>query len=220
MCKCWRLKTFLWITKMVSESSLMLSVLRERLLSDVNSKICDNWDFPGSPVGKTSSSNTEGVNLILVKGLRSHMLFLFCRPVMYDSLWPAGLQHASSPWPPSPVVAQVHVHCISDVIQPSHPLTLSSPSAFNFSQHQGLFQWVSRSHQVTRILEPHFSFSINPSNEYSVFFFSKIDWFDSLLSKELSRVFSSTTVRRHQFFSTLISLWFSSHSHMWLLERP
>ena len=153
MCKCWRLKTFLWITKMVSESSLMLSVLRERLLSDVNSKICDNWDFPGSPVGKTSSSNTEGVNLILVKGLRSHMLFLFCRPVMYDSLWPAGLQHASSPWPPSPVVAQVHVHCISDVIQPSHPLTLSSPSAFNFSQHQGIFQWVSCSHQMTRILE-------------------------------------------------------------------
>ena len=35
---------------------------------------------------------------------------------------------------------QVHVHCISDVIQPSHPLTPSSPSALNLSQHQGLFQ--------------------------------------------------------------------------------
>ena len=195
MCKCWRLKTFLWITKMVSESSLMLSVLRERLLSDVNSKICDNWDFPGSPVGKTSSSNTEGVNLILVKGLRSHMLFLFCRPVMYDSLWPAGLQHASSPWPPSPVVAQVHVHCISDVIQPSHPLTLSSPSAFNFSQHQGLFQWVSSSHQVARVLE----FQLQHQSFQWIFrwFLLVLTDLISLLSRGLSKVSSITTVWKH-----------------------
>ena len=39
--------------------------------------------------------------------------------------------------------AQVHVHCISDAIQPSHPLTPSSPSALNLSQHQGLFPWAS-----------------------------------------------------------------------------
>ena len=49
--------------------------------------------------------------------------------------------------------AQVHVHCISDAIQPSHPLTPSSPSALSLSQHQGLFQWVSCSHQMTKILE-------------------------------------------------------------------
>ena len=36
--------------------------------------------------------------------------------------------------------AQVHVHCIGDAIQPSHPLSPSSPSAFNLSQHEGLFQ--------------------------------------------------------------------------------
>ena len=39
-----------------------------------------------------------------------------------------------------PEFAQVHVHCINDAIQPSHPLTPSSPSALNFSRHQGLFQ--------------------------------------------------------------------------------
>ena len=50
--------------------------------------------------------------------------------------------------------AQVHVHCIGDAIQPSHLLMPSSPSALNLSQHQGLFQWVSCSHQMTKILEP------------------------------------------------------------------
>ena len=49
-----------------------------------------------------------------------------------------------------PKFAQVHVHCIGDVIQPSYPLTPSS-SALSLSQHQGLFQWVSCSCQVTKI---------------------------------------------------------------------
>ena len=57
--------------------------------------------------------------------------------------------------------AQVHVHCISDAIQPSHPLTSSFPSALNLSQHQGLFQWVSWPKYWS------FSFSISPSSEYS-----------------------------------------------------
>ena len=52
-----------------------------------------------------------------------------------------------------PEFAQVHVHWISDVIQPSHPLLPSSSSTFSLSQHQGLFQWVSCSHQVSKVLE-------------------------------------------------------------------
>ena len=52
-----------------------------------------------------------------------------------------------------PEFAQVHVHCISDAFQPSYPLTPFPPSAFNLSQHQGLFQWVSSSHQVAKVLE-------------------------------------------------------------------
>ena len=51
-----------------------------------------------------------------------------------------------------PKFAQVHVHCISDAIQPSYPLMPSS-SSLNLSQHQGLFQWVGCSHQMTKILE-------------------------------------------------------------------
>ena len=51
-----------------------------------------------------------------------------------------------------PKLAQTHVHGVSDAIQPSHPLLFPSPPTFNLSQHQGLFQWVSSSHQVAKIL--------------------------------------------------------------------
>ena len=52
-----------------------------------------------------------------------------------------------------PEFAQIHVHWISDAIQPSHPLSPSSSSAFNLFQHQGLFQWVSSLHQIAKVLE-------------------------------------------------------------------
>ena len=52
-----------------------------------------------------------------------------------------------------PESTQTHVHCVSDAIQPSHPLSSPSPPALNLSQHQGLFQWVSSSHQVAKGLE-------------------------------------------------------------------
>ena len=48
---------------------------------------------------------------------------------------------------------QTHVHWVSDAIQPSHPLSSPSPPALSLSQHQGLFQWVSASHQVAKVLE-------------------------------------------------------------------
>ena len=50
-------------------------------------------------------------------------------------------------------LAQTHVHLVSDAIQPSHLLSSPSPPAFNLSQHQSLFQWVSYSHQVAKVLE-------------------------------------------------------------------
>ena len=52
-----------------------------------------------------------------------------------------------------PEPTQTHVHWLSDAIQPSHPLPSPSPPAFNLSQNQGLFQWVSSSHQVAKVLE-------------------------------------------------------------------
>ena len=64
-----------------------------------------------------------------------------------------------------PEFTQTHVHRVSDAIQPSHPLLSPSFPAPNASQHQSLFQCVSSSHQVAKVLD--FSFSISPSNEYS-----------------------------------------------------
>ena len=52
-------------------------------------------------------------------------------------------------------LAQTHVHQVGEAIQPSHPLSSPSPPAFNLPQHQGLFQWVSSSHQVAKVLEYH-----------------------------------------------------------------
>ena len=53
-----------------------------------------------------------------------------------------------------PESAQTHVHWVSDAIQPSHPLALPAPPAFNLSQVQGFFQWVGSSYQMTKGLEP------------------------------------------------------------------
>ena len=50
-------------------------------------------------------------------------------------------------------LTQTHVHQVGDAIQPSHPLSSPSLPAFNLSQHQGLFKWISSSHQVAKVLE-------------------------------------------------------------------
>ena len=65
-----------------------------------------------------------------------------------------------------------------------------------------------------------FSFSISPSSEYSGLISFRVDWFDLFEIQGLSRVFSSTTVWKQQFFGVQPSLWSDSHIHTWLLEKP
>ena len=86
----------------------------------------------------------------------------------------------------------------------SHPLLPHSPLALNLSQHQGF-----SNESVLHIRWPKywsFRFSISPSNEYSGLISFRMDWLDLLQSKGLSRVFSNTTVQKHQFFSDQLSL--------------
>ena len=102
---------------------------------------------------------------------------LFSRSVVSNSLWPHGQQHARLPCPSlCPWVCSNS--CPSSWW--CHPALSSSvapsPSALSLSQHQGLFQWVSSSHQVAKVL----SFSISLSNEYSGLISFRIDWFDLL----------------------------------------
>ena len=77
-----------------------------------------------------------------------------------------------------PGLAQTHVHWVSDAIQPSHPLSSPSPPAFNLSQCQGLFQWVSSLHQVAKVMS--FSFNISLSNECAGLVSFRMDWLDLL----------------------------------------
>ena len=60
--------------------------------------------------------------------------------------------------------SQTHVHQVGDAIPPSHPLLSPSPPAYNLPQHQGLFQWLSSSHQVTKVLDLQLQPSVLPMN--------------------------------------------------------
>ena len=93
----------------------------------------------------------------------------FSCSVVSNSLRPHVLQHARPPCPsPTPEFTQTHVHWVGDAIQPSHPLSSPSPPALNLSQHQGLFKWLSSSHQVAKVLElqlQHQSFQWTPRTD-------------------------------------------------------
>ena len=75
-----------------------------------------------------------------------------------------------------PEFAPTHIHWVNDAIQPFHPLLPPSPPVLNLSQHQGIFQWVSSSHQVVKVLE--LQLQLNECSGLSSF---RIDWFNLLL---------------------------------------
>ena len=114
--------------------------------------------------------------------------------------------------------SQTHAHWVRSAIQSFHPLLSPSPHAFNLSQHQGLFQWVSSLHQVARYWS--FSFSISPSNEYSGLISLKIDWLDlfavqGTVKSLLQHHSSKASILQHSaFFKS------NSHIHTCLLEKP
>ena len=111
------------------------------------------------------------------------------------------------------------IHWVSDAIHPSHPLSSPSPPAPNpspasesFPMSQ-LFTWGGQSTGVSALA------SVLPKNTQD---WSPLEWTSwiSLQSKGLSRVFSNTTVQKHQFFSTQPSSQSNSHIHTWPLEKP
>ena len=78
----------------------------------------------------------------------------FSFSVLSDSLRPHGLQQPGLPVHHQlPELTQTHVRWVIDATQSSHPLSSPSPPAFNLTQHNGLFQWVSSSQQVAKVLE-------------------------------------------------------------------
>ena len=95
---------------------------------------------------------------------------------------------------------------ISSSVAPSFP-------ALNLSQHWSLFQWVSQSTGASASAS---ALPMNTQDWYPLWLTGLI----SLLFKGLSRVFSNTTVQKHQFFGAQLSLYSKSHIHTWLLEKP
>ena len=108
--------------------------------------------------------------------------------------------------------AQTHVHWFGDSIQPSHslPSLILLPSIFpsisvfsNEKSSIGILAWAS----------------VLPMN-IQEWFSLQLNGLISLQSKGLSRVFSNTTIKKHQFSGAQLSLWSNSHIQTWLLEKP
>ena len=116
-----------------------------------------------------------------------------------------------------PELARIHVYQVSDAIQQSYPLSSPSLPAFNLPQHQVLFHLVSYS--LAKSIGASASASVLPMNIQDWFPLGVTGWM-CLQSKWLPRVFSNTTVEKHQFFGAQLSLWFNSHIHTWPLEKP
>ena len=134
--------------------------------------------FPGSPAGKESACNTGDLDSIpgsersTGEGIRYPHQYsgmensrdcnsIDCIISVTQSCPPlCDPMDCSMPGFPVhhqlPELAQTHGHWVSDAIQPSHPLSFPSPTAFNLSKHQGLFQGVSYSLQVAKVLELQF----------------------------------------------------------------
>ena len=139
------------------------------------------------------------------------------RPTLWDPM------NCSTPGLPVhhqlPEFTQTQVHRVSDAIQPSHPLSSPSPPAPSPSQHQSLFQgvnsfsWGGQSTGISALA----SFLPNKSQGWSP---SEWTGWISLQSRGLSRVFSNTTVQKHQFFGTQLFSQSNSHIHTWPQEKP
>ena len=161
------------------------------------------------------AESEEKLKSLLMKVKEEHES-QFSRSVMSNSLrppWTAA--HQPSLFITNSCCSNSCSH-VTDAIQQSHHLFFTSPPAFNLSQNQGLFQWVSSLHQVSKVSA---SASVLPMNIQDWFSLGLTCWI-SLQSKGLSRVFSNTTVQKHQFFGAQVSSWSNSHIHTWLLGKP
>ena len=145
---------------------------------------------------------------------------LFSHSVVPDSLRPHGLQHSRPPCP-SPTPRACSNTC--PLGQWCHPTISSSvipfsscPQSIPASQSFPMNQFFASSSQSIGVSAP---ISVLPMNTQDWF---PLGWIGciSLQSNGLSRVFSNTTVPKHQLFGTQLTLWSNSHIHTWLLEKP
>ena len=157
---------------------------------------------------KDISERQEGLKLFVVQSL-SHVWLCnpwteVCQASLFFAISQSLLKHMS-----------VDSGMLSNHLILCHPLLLLLPIFPSI----GIFSNESSSHQGPKHIGVLALASVLPMNIQ--------DWFPSgltallsLQSEGLSKVFSNTTVQKHQFFSTQLSLWSNSHIHTWLLEKP
>ena len=172
----------------------------------------ENWKFNCVPkrLNTLSLPFSQKICLIHLPSVQ------FICSVMSNSLQPHESQHARPPCPsPTP-----GVHPNSwPLSRWCHPAISSSVVPFlllpTIPPSISLFQWANFSHQVAKVLE------LQPQHQNTQDW-SPLRWTSwiSLQSRGLARVFSCTTVQKHQFFGTQLSSQSNSHIHTWLLEKP
>ena len=146
----------------------------------------------------------------------------FSHSVMSESLWPHGLQHSKPPCPsPTPRVYSnlcpfsrwCHPTISSSVVPLSSPIqSLPASGSFQMSQF-----FASGGQSIS------FSFSISPSNEHPGLISFRMDSpkvGSPCSPRDSSRVFSNTTLQKHQFFGAQLSSQSNSHIHTWPMENP
>jgi len=159
----------------------------------------------------------------MITWLLFFLLFLkdqFSRSVVSDSLLPHESQHARPPCPPptpgvhsnSPPLSRWCHPAVSSSVIPFSSCPQSFPASRSFPMSQ-LFASDSQSIGISA------STSVLPMNTQDWYPLGWTGWI-SLQSKGLSRVFSNTTVQKHQFFGAQLSSQSNSHIHTWLLEKP
>ena len=143
---------------------------------------------------------------------------LFSCQVVSDSLQPMDYSTLGFPVRHQlPELDQIHVHWVGDTIQPSHPLLSPSPPAFIFPSIR-IFSNESVLWSGGPSIGASASASFLPRNIQDCFPLGLIGLI-SLQSKGLSRIFSNTTIEKHQFFSIQLSLWSNSRIHTWQLAK-
>ena len=146
-------------------------------------------------------------------------MYLSISSVMSNSLWPHGLQHARLPCPSPTSVACSNSCPLSRWCHPTISSSVvpfsSSPQSFTTSGSFPMSQFFTSGSQSIAVSA---STSVLPMNTQDC---SPLGWtgWISLQPKGLSRVFSNTTVQKHQFFHTQLSLYANSHIHTWPLEK-
>ena len=171
---------------------------------------------------ESPDKRTQGMTLVKDQGYRMGDEFSsvqFSHSVVSDSLRPHGLQHVRHPCP-SPTPGVCSNSCLSSWW--CHPTISSSvipfsscPQSFPASGSSQMSQSFTSGGQSIGVSA---SASVLPMNTQDWLPLGLTGWI-SLQSKGLSRVFSNTTVQKHQFFIPQLSLESNSHIHTWLLEK-